>query len=71
MKRNHLCRYKKKRLMSSYCCIYFLRMKQETKCGYWIWQGRGRRAEVLERWPEKDTFRECQCHKRDPMAHRV
>ena len=28
-------------------------------------------AEVLERWPEEANFKECQCHKRGPMAHRV
>lgn len=28
-------------------------------------------AEVLERWPDEENFKECQCHKRGLMAHRV
>lgn len=37
------------------------RAKRQSK---FIRFGKEEEAEVLERWPEEDNFKECQCHKR-------
>ncbi|KAG5398498.1 hypothetical protein IGI04_020312, partial [Brassica rapa subsp. trilocularis] len=47
------------------------RVLLETSVGILQEEDEAAEAEVLERWPEKDNFKECQCHKRGPMAHRV
>ena len=48
------------------------RSKRQTECiGFGKEEEEAAEAEVLERWPEKDNLKECQCHKRGPMAHRV
>ncbi|KAL0707599.1 hypothetical protein Bca4012_074025 [Brassica carinata] len=48
------------------------RSKRQSECiGFGKEEEEAAEAEVLERWPEKDNLKECQCHKRGPMAHRV